>query len=99
MAADDLPVADAQRLGRGDELALLQRQRLAAHDARHVEPLDGADGDEDEDEVAAEEDHQDDDQEDEGQRIEHLDQAHHDVVDAAAGEAGDGAVGDADERG
>ena len=34
-----------------DELLALERERLAAHDARHVEPLDRADRDEDQHDV------------------------------------------------
>ena len=77
-------------------LLALQRERLAAHDARHVEPSDGADGQEDQDEVAPEEDDQHDHEEDEGQGVEDVDEAHHHIVGAAAGIAGDRAVGDAD---
>src|SRR5262245_7775899 len=68
--ADDRPRVQAHRFRGEHELALLQGQRLAAHDARHVQPFDGADRDEDEDEVAAEEDDQQDHQEDEGQGVE-----------------------------
>ena len=83
------PVADAQRLGRLHELPPLQgqasgRARCAPCRAIRSAPI----GDEDQDEVAAEEDHQQDDEEDEGQRIEDVDDAHHDVVDAAAEIAG-----------
>ncbi len=85
-------VADAQRLGRRDVLLPLDRQRLPAHDARHVEPFDGADGEEHQDEIAAEEHDQQDDEEDERQRIEDVDDAHHHVVDAPAEIAGGRAV-------
>ena len=69
--------AIAQRPRGRDKLPLLQAQRLAAHDARHVEPFDRADGDEDQHEIAAEDDHEQDDEEDEGQRVEDVDEAHH----------------------
>ncbi len=42
---------DACASRRLDELAVLQAQRLAAHDARHVEPVDRADRDEDQHEM------------------------------------------------
>ena len=90
------PVVDAERLGRLHVFLALDRQRLAAHDARHVEPFDGADGDEHQDEVPAEEHDQHDDEEDEGQRIEDVDDAHHDEVDPAAEIAGRRAVDHAD---
>ena len=88
----------AQRLGREHEFAVLQAERLAPDDARHVEPFDGADGEEDEREMAPEEGHQQDDEEHEGQRIEPVDQPHHRHVDAPAREARDGAVARADEQ-
>mgnify|MGYP001336675689 CR=1 FL=1 len=66
------PRADAEGLRCLHELAALQRQRLATHDARHVEPFDGADGDEDEHEVTAEIDDEQDDEEDEEEQAEDL---------------------------
>ncbi len=42
---------------------------------------------------------QHDDEENEGQRIEHIDNAHHDFVGLAADEARRGAIGDADDHG
>ena len=89
---------DAQRLGRLHIFLPPDRQRLAAHDARHVEPQHRADGQEHQHEVAPEEHHQHDDEEDEGQRIEHVDDAHHDLVGLAADEAGRGAVEHADDH-
>ena len=83
---------DAQRLRRLHVFLPLDGQGLAAHDARHVEPFDGADGDEHQDEVPAEEHHQHDHEEDEGQRVEDVDDAHHDEVDAPAEIAGGRAV-------
>jgi hypothetical protein len=55
----------------------LRDERLAADDAGHVEPLDRAHGDEHQHEVAPEEHDQQDHEEDEGQRVEHVDDAHH----------------------
>src|SRR6202047_2538146 len=46
--------ARAKRLGGGDKIPLLDRKRLAAHDPRHVEPLDGADRHENQHEMTAE---------------------------------------------
>ena len=90
--------ADAERLGGLDVFLPLDRQGLAADDARHVEPLDRADGDEHQHEVPAEEHHQHDDEEDEGQGVQDVDDAHHDLVDAPAEIAGRRAVEHADRR-
>jgi len=60
----------------------------AAHNAGHGQPLDRADGHEEQDDVAAEEDHQDDDEDGEGQRVHDVHDAHHDGIGAAAEEAG-----------
>ncbi|KKA14521.1 hypothetical protein VP03_08060 [Sinorhizobium meliloti] len=94
--ADDLPVGQTQRLRRSNELAPLKRQRLAAHDAGHIQPFDSPDHQEDQDEAAAEEDDEHHDEENEGQRIEDLYQAHHDVIDAPADIARGRPVYDAD---
>ena len=88
---------DAERLRRLHIFLPFDRERLAAHDARHVEPQHRADGDEHQDEVSPEEDDEQDDEEDEGQRIEDVDDAHHDLVDLAAEIAGGGAVDHADD--
>src|SRR5579862_1291685 len=98
VTADDAPGADARRARGLDVFALLDRQRLAADDARHGQPLHRADVDEEQVEVAVERHHQDDDEEDEGQRIEHVDETHHHRVDAAADIARRRAVGDADHQ-
>ena len=87
---------DAQRLGRLDIFLAPDRQRLPAHDARHVEPQHRPDGEEHQHEIAPEEHHQHDDEEDEGQRIEHVDDAHHDLVGLAADKARGRAVEHAD---
>src|SRR5581483_1162230 len=79
-----------------DELAPLQAHGLAAHDARHVEPGDGADRDIDQHDVPAEDDGQHDDEKDEGHRVEDVDEAHEEPIHAPADEAGDGAPHDAD---
>ena len=86
----------AERDGRLDELALPQRERLAAHDARHGEPADRADGEEDQQQAATEHHGQDDHEEHVRQRIQHVDDAHHPAVDAPAEVAGGGAPGNAD---
>ena len=98
MAHEDRRRTDAERPGGDDELLVLQAQRLAAHDARHVEPFDRADGDEDQHEPAPENDDQQDDEEQEGQGVENVDDPHHRPVDAPAGVAGDGAPDDPDRR-
>ncbi len=93
----------AQSFRRGDIIAALHAERLAAHDARHIEPFDDADGDEDQHEIAADEDGEENDEEDERQSIEDFDEAHHREIDSAPDKAGDAAEGDAerqrDERG
>ena len=77
---------------------MADRQRLAAHDARHGEPFDRADGDEGEIEIPVENHHQDDDKENVRQGIEHVDEAHHQPVRAPPRETGDGAVAHADQQ-
>jgi hypothetical protein len=47
MWREDAGPRDAERLGRLHELLPLERERLAADDAGHVEPFGRADGDED----------------------------------------------------
>src|ERR1700674_4337568 len=79
VAADDLGARHAACKRRLDKLPAFERQRLAADDARHGEPLDRPDRDEDEHDVAAEKHHQQDDEEQEGQRVQHIDEAHHDA--------------------
>ena len=95
--------------GRFDERLGLERNHLAADDAGHREPVDRADDEvEDRDPVdavagepvlhvfLAEDREQEDHDEDERHGVEHVDEPHHRVVDAAADVAGDRAVGDAD---
>ena len=84
VAPDDRGGTDPAGPRRLDELLPLDAQRLAPDDARHVQPFDRPDRDEDQDDVAAEEHHQQDHEEHERQRIEHIDQPHHDAVDPAA---------------
>ena len=60
--------------------------------------IDGADGEEHQNEVAPEEHHQQDHEKDERERVEHVDEAHHQLVGAATEEAGNGPVGDADDQ-
>jgi len=64
------------------KLAPAQVQGLAAHDARHVEPVDRTDGEKDEQDVAAEEHRQQDHEEHEGQRVQHIHRAHHQRIQA-----------------
>ena len=49
MAEDDARVALPERARGGDELLVLQREHLAADDARHGEPFDEAEGDDEDD--------------------------------------------------
>ncbi len=89
-------LATPKRFGRLDIFLALDRQGLAAHDARHVEPQDRAHRQEHQHEIPAEENHQHDDEEDEGQRIEDIDDAHHHLVGLAAEEARSRAIENAD---
>ena len=85
-------------LGRLDEFAVLEAEGLAADDPRHVQPDDGAQGDEDQEQVAPEKHHEQDHEEHEGHGVEDVHDAHHQVVQPAAEIARDGAVADADEQ-
>src|SRR3546814_1731034 len=58
MTGDELRIAETGKLRGGNELATTQVQRLAAYDARHVEPVDGAERDEHQQQMTAEQDHQ-----------------------------------------
>src|SRR6185503_8943205 len=84
MAQDDPVLAQTERDGGLDEFLPLQREHLAAHDARHRQPLDRADRDEQQHEVAPEYRHQQDHEDREWQRIKDVDDAHHYRVDLAA---------------
>ena len=90
-------VVGAERAGRLDERLVLEREHLPAHDARHGQPLHRAQRDEQHEQALGEEHQQQDDEEDVRQRVEHVDDAHHELVDLAADVARDRAVADADE--
>ncbi len=87
MAEDDASLRDARRAGGLDEFALFQGQGLAAHNAGHGQPGHRAQGDEHQDQVSSEHGHQQDDEEHVGQRIEHIDDAHHQLVHPPADKA------------
>ena len=99
MAPHDGHGTEAGGDGRFDELLVLQRQCLAAHDARHVHPGDQADADEQQFDVATEGDQQQDQEEHIGNGHHDVDEAHHQVVQPATEVAGDGAVQRADDDG
>ena len=88
MPDDDAPGRHAREAGSRDEVPLLDAQCLAADDSRHIEPVHGADCNEDEKETAAERDHEQDHEEDERHRIQRIDKSHHQGTDAAAEVAG-----------
>ena len=93
MPGDDLPGRHAGRARRENELLVLQRNHLPADDARHRQPRHRAERDEEQHELAerrlaAEERQQDDDDHHVGDGVEHVDDPHHDFVDAAAEVAG-----------
>ena len=71
---------------------------VAANDARHIEPFDSADRDEDERKMTAERHDQQNDEEHERQRIENIDKAHHQGVEPTADIAGNRAIGNANQQ-
>src|SRR5690606_25198612 len=95
---DDAPAGEPQAVGGLDELLAAQALHLAAHDARHGEPLHGADGEEQQDDVAPEHNHQQDDEDHDGQGVEDVHQPHHHGIDPAPRIAGDGAPQHADHQ-
>src|SRR2546425_2898965 len=107
----EVPYHDAPRLGtdrtRGlDELAFLQGEHLAADQPRHADPVHQGDGDEHEHEASAEiagrgvPQHRHDDEEEEqvGERVDHVGDAHEQVVDPTAVVAGEHPDADADQE-
>ena len=70
----------------------------AAHDARDIQPRHGANGHEQQQQVAPEHHRQHDDEGREWHRIQHVDQAHQQCIDAAAEIAGRHTPGDADDE-
>src|SRR5690606_7675066 len=77
---------------------MLQAQGLTSHDARHVQPVDCSNGHKDQYQLSAKNHHQQDHEKHERHGVEHIDDAHHDVVHPAAKIAGGGPVGDADQQ-
>src|SRR6185312_8703429 len=68
-----------------DELTAFERERLATHDARGREPTDGADDQEKTDEVSATEERRENDHQKQiRKRVQHIDEAHHQIVGASA---------------
>jgi hypothetical protein len=98
MAPDDRPVRNPGRLRRLNELLAPDRQRLPAHDPRHGQPFDRADGHEHQNEIPPEHDHQDNDEENEGQGVHYVDEPHHVVIDAPAQKPGGRPVKHADHQ-
>src|SRR5204862_8090681 len=90
---------NAERYCRLDVFLSFYRERLAAYDARHVEPEHRADRDEHQHEIPPEEHDQQDDEEDERQRIEDIDDAHHHLVHPAAEKSRDRPVDHANDDG
>jgi hypothetical protein len=79
-----------------DKLAFAQAQCLAAHDTGHVEPVDCADRDKDQEEVSFKRNHEQDHEKNERQCVQRIDEAHHCGIDAPADKTGDRAIRDAD---
>ncbi len=82
-----------------DELAILQRQGLAANDPCGGEPADRPDRDEQPRHAAAAKDRrEDDDDEQIRQRIQHVQEAHHQLVGASTEVAGNRTPGNTDHQ-
>ena len=97
--ADDDPRAPGAERACGVHVGFLANgERLAAHDAREIEPGDGAQGDEEQVGVPPEHHDEQDDEQHEGQCVQRVDDAHHGLVDASPEEARNGAVGNPDEH-
>ncbi len=89
--------SNARRTRCLDEFASLEHQRLPAHDAGGREPAHRADDEEQACETApTEEGRKDDHDEQVRQRVEHIDEAHHQIVGPAADVTGDRAPGEPD---
>ena len=99
MVGEDADLGLAERDRHLDELAVLERDRLGADDARHRQPGHAADGQEDHPDVLAEDHHAEDHDERERQRAQDVDRAHHGALDQAARLAGDDAVEHAEDEG
>ena len=67
-----------------------------AYDPRHGQPLHRTDGDKEKDKFPTKKDHQQNDKDRERQRINDIDDSHHECIDLAANKSGNGAVKDAD---
>ena len=99
VAAEDPVPARADRLRRAHVVVLLQRDHLAADDARGREPARDRERDHHRPHVRAADDRERDDRERQvRQAVERVEEAHHPVVEPAADEARDRAVDDADEE-
>ena len=83
MAHHQARVAGADRAGGEDEIALLDREHLAAHKTRHAAPSHGGDDRRESDGVRAEQDRHQDEQEDGWDRKHGVHQPHQNVVDPA----------------
>src|ERR1700733_4307533 len=95
VSRDDARSARPRGDRRLDEFAMPDAQGLAAHDARHGQPADRADGQKQEILAAAENDGQKYDEEYQRQTAQDFDDSHHELIRAPADVAGDRAVADA----
>ncbi len=71
-------------MGRFDELFALQAQRLAAHNTRHIEPRNHADGGKNQQDIATKEGHQQDHEEHKREGVKDFQNTHHHRVCFAA---------------
>src|SRR5262245_36683430 len=111
MAENNSPPTRADGSGCFNELIFFERNHLAAHHASHSQPIDRSDYEKENHNsvnphrlqsifelLLAQHSDNENDHENEWDRIQHIDDSHHDVVDAAAEIAGHGAVRHADHK-
>src|SRR5579883_58654 len=98
LAEDHLEIAHAEHDRGLDEFAPPQAEELAANEARDGRPADDGDGDDGAGERWAEDGDEHDGEDEGGDRLEELGEAHQQVVDESAIEAGEGADEGADEE-
>src|SRR5438874_576783 len=95
VASHDAPRRRTDRPSRLDELALLEREHLTAHEARHADPVHDRDGHEDEKQATldvaergvAQRRHEDEEEKQIRERVDDVGEAHQDLIGPAAVEA------------
>ena len=84
MAQHDAGRGDPTDLRGFDKLFTLQAQGLSAHDTRHIQPGNHADGNKDQQDILTKKGHQQDDEEHKREGVEDLQQTHHHRIHFAA---------------